>query len=147
MIYIKFFTNQFIKKFMSLEREISCKFPGPCMPQIEQCYGESLFSKFIKKNKQKKKVNLRDIFIIIINEKEFFLRQILKRMLLQALAVQHNGRQGFNYRVETHMTIYPTITIRVMIQCHLNIQLFTILPMWQGGPPLLFEFFYFLKIN
>jgi hypothetical protein len=30
-----------------------------------------------------------------------------------------------------------------MIQCHLNIQLFTTLPMWQGGLPLLFEFFYF----
>jgi hypothetical protein len=36
---------------------------------------------------------------------------------------------------------------RVMIQCHPKIQLFTILPMWQGGPSLLFEFFYFLKIN
>jgi hypothetical protein len=34
-----------------------------------------------------------------------------------------------------------------MIQCHPNIQLFTTLPMWQGGPPLLFEFFNFLKIN
>jgi hypothetical protein len=36
---------------------------------------------------------------------------------------------------------------RVMIQCHLKIQLFTTLPMWQDGPPLLFEFYYFLKIN
>jgi len=36
---------------------------------------------------------------------------------------------------------------RIMIQCHQNI-LLTTLPMWQGGPPLLFEFFiYFLKIN
>jgi hypothetical protein len=34
-----------------------------------------------------------------------------------------------------------------MIQCHPNIQLFTALPMWQGGRPLLFEFFNFLKIN
>jgi hypothetical protein len=34
-----------------------------------------------------------------------------------------------------------------MIQCHLKIQLFTTLPMWQGGPPLLFKFYYFLKIN
>jgi hypothetical protein len=36
---------------------------------------------------------------------------------------------------------------RVMIQCHSNIQLFTTLPMWQGGPSLLFEFFNFFKIN
>jgi len=28
-----------------------------------------------------------------------------------------------------------------MIHCHLKIQLFTILLMWQGGPPLLFLFF------
>jgi hypothetical protein len=34
-----------------------------------------------------------------------------------------------------------------MIHYHLKIQLFTTLPMWQGGLLLLFEFFYFLKIN
>jgi hypothetical protein len=38
-----------------------------------------------------------------------------------------------------------SILSRVMIHYHLNIQLFTILPMWQGGPPLLFQFFFFLK--
>jgi hypothetical protein len=36
---------------------------------------------------------------------------------------------------------------RVMIEYHPNIQFFINLPMWQGGSPLLFEFFYFLKIN
>jgi hypothetical protein len=38
-------------------------------------------------------------------------------------------------------------SLRVMIEYHPKIQLFTTLPMWQGGSPLLFEFFYFLKIN
>jgi hypothetical protein len=33
----------------------------------------------------------------------------------------------------------------IMIQCHSNIQLFTTFPIWQGGPLLLFEFFF--KIN
>jgi hypothetical protein len=34
---------------------------------------------------------------------------------------------------------------KVMIHYHLNIQLFTTLSMWQGGPPLHFEFIFFLK--
>jgi len=32
--------------------------------------------------------------------------------------------------------------VRIMIQCHPNIQLFTTLSHWQGGPPLFFEFFF-----
>jgi len=32
-----------------------------------------------------------------------------------------------------------------MIQCHLNIQLFTTLPMLQGGPPTTFLVFLFFK--
>jgi len=38
------------------------------------------------------------------------------------------------------------ISTQIMIQyLHLNIQFFTTLSMWQGGSPLLFEFFFFLK--
>jgi hypothetical protein len=39
------------------------------------------------------------------------------------------------------------IPLWIVIHCHLNIQFFTTLPHRQGDPPLLFEFFYFLKIK
>jgi len=51
------------------------------------------------------------------------------------------------YQTNIDNSLNIEIDIRIMIQCHPNIQLFTTLPMWQGSPPLLFEFFYFLKIN
>jgi hypothetical protein len=56
---------------------------------------------------------------------------------------QEWDRSGIRVYNQAFLYIY----IRIMIQCHSNVQLFTTLPMWQGGPPLFFEFFYFLKIN
>jgi len=41
--------------------------------------------------------------------------------------------------------VFKLFYVRVMIEYHPKIQLFTTLPMWQGGPPLLFEFFLFFK--
>jgi hypothetical protein len=39
------------------------------------------------------------------------------------------------------MVVIRDHLFRVMIEYHSKIQLFTTLPMWQGGPPLLFEYF------
>jgi hypothetical protein len=128
-IYIYIFIYLFICEIIMLITDHAC-----------QLFVRRLNS-FIQKNIKNNKISL---FLFLFHNPKgkvhylFFFAQTI---------FCFNAHYLFNKNKKNNYYSNMPLLFRVMIHYHLNIQLFTILPMWQGGPPLLFEFFYFLKIN